>query len=74
MKKADLFFNVIRVPVDFAMLFLTGLATYLFRTKILSAFRPVQFEFNLPLFYYLWLVSIVGLVFIGLYASRACIR
>lgn len=68
MKKADLFFNVIRVPVDFAMLFLTGLATYLFRTKILSAFRPVQFEFNLPLFYYLWLVSIVGLVFIGLYA------
>lgn len=68
MKKADLFFNVLRVPVDFGMLFLAGLTTYLLRTKLLAAFRPVYFEFNLPLFHYLSLVAIVACVFIGVYA------
>lgn len=68
MKKADLFFNVIRVPVDWAMLFLAGFTTYILRTKLISAFRPVQFQLNLPLLYYLFLVSIVALVFVGIYA------
>ncbi|MBP9822474.1 MAG: sugar transferase [Candidatus Pacebacteria bacterium] len=68
MKKADLFFNVIRLPVDFGMLILSGLATYLLRTQLLVGLRPVYFEFNLPLLSYLSLVAIVGLVFIGAYA------
>ncbi|MEK9158241.1 MAG: sugar transferase [Patescibacteria group bacterium] len=68
MKKADLFFNVVRLPVDFVMLFLAGLSAYLLRTQFLSGFRPVYFQLNLPLISYLSLVSIVALVFILAYA------
>ena len=64
MKKADLFFNVIRLPVDFAMLLAAGLATYLLRTEILATFRPVLFEFNLPLVKYIYLVLIVSFIFL----------
>jgi exopolysaccharide biosynthesis polyprenyl glycosylphosphotransferase len=68
MKKADLFFNVSRLPVDFLMLILAGVTTYLLRTKILSSFRPVLFEFNLPLSQYVYLVLIVSVLFIFAYA------
>ena len=69
MKKADLFFNVIRLPVDFAMLLAAGLATYLLRTEILATFRPVLFEFNLPLVKYIYLVLIVSFIFLLAYAA-----
>ena len=68
MKKADLFFNVIRLPVDFGMLLLAGLAAYVLRTQVLASLRPVYFQLNLPLFSYMSLVIIVALVFIGAYA------
>lgn len=68
MKKADLFFNVLRLPVDFAMLLAAGLATYIFRTQILDAFRPVLFEFNLPLTKYFYLVLFASALFLISYA------
>lgn len=68
MKKSDLFFNVLRLPVDFTMLLVAGIATYFFRTELLSAFRPVLFEFNLPLLRYVYLVIFVSLLFIGAFA------
>lgn len=68
MKKADLFFNVLRLPVDFGMLILAGLTAYLLRTQVLASLRPVYFALNLPLFSYLSLVAIVALVFLGAYA------
>lgn len=68
MKKSDLFFNTLRLPVDFVMLLLAGVTTYLLRTEILSAFRPVYFEFNLPLVHFFYLVTGVALLFAGLYA------
>ncbi len=68
MKKSELFFNVIRVPLDFAMLLLAGVVTYLFRTQIISAFRPVLFTVELPLLNYFFLVIGVSCVFIGAYA------
>jgi exopolysaccharide biosynthesis polyprenyl glycosylphosphotransferase len=80
MKKADLFFNVLRLPVDFAMLLAAGLTTYLLRTKLLSAFRPVLFEFNLPLVKYTYLVVAVSFIFIlafaasGLYSMKIRIK
>ncbi len=67
-KKADLFFNVIRLPVDFGMLMLAGLAAYLLRTQVLASLRPVYFQLNLPLITYLSLVAVVSLVFICTYA------
>lgn len=68
MKKADLFFNVLRLPVDFLMLLMAGATTYIFRTQILRTFRPVLFEFNLPLTSYLYLVIFVSILFIIFYA------
>ena len=69
MKKADLFFNVLRLPIDFIMLLAAGLTTYLLRTKILATFRPVLFEFNLPLVKYTYLVLIVSFIFLLAYAA-----
>ncbi|MBX4211493.1 MAG: sugar transferase [Candidatus Yanofskybacteria bacterium] len=63
------FFNVARLPVDFAMLLLAGITTYVLRTRILDVFKPVLFEFNLPLIKYLYLVVVVSLVTIIFYAA-----
>ena len=68
MKKADLFFNVLRLPMDFLMLLAAGAVTYIFRTEILRTFRPVLFEFNLPFTRYLYLVIFVSILFIIAYA------
>ncbi len=68
MKKGDLFFNVLRLPVDFLMLLTAGVATYLLRTKILSSFRPAFFEFNLPLLSYFYLIFFVSFIFLCAYA------
>ena len=50
------------------MLMLAGAATYFLRTELISFFRPVYFEFNLPFLYYIYLVLFVALIFIGTYA------
>src|SRR3989344_4252218 len=68
MKKSELFFNVLRLPVDFLMLALAGISTYFFRTELLSAFRPVLFEFNLPFAKYVYLVLLVSLIFVASFA------
>lgn len=68
MRKSDLFFNVLRLPVDFTMLLGAGLTTYFLRTEILSVFRPVLFEFNLPFIRFVYLVLAVSVLFIGSYA------
>src|SRR3989344_7515856 len=65
-----------RLPMDFLMLLGAGAITYIFRTEILRTFRPVLFEFNLPLTEYLYLVVFVSFLFIisytisGLYSMR----
>ncbi|PJE51376.1 MAG: hypothetical protein COV29_01325 [Candidatus Yanofskybacteria bacterium CG10_big_fil_rev_8_21_14_0_10_36_16] len=68
MQRANLAFNIILVPVDYAMLVLSGIATYFLRTHIVSVFRPVLFEFNLPFERYLFLLFAVSWIFIGVYA------
>jgi FlaA1/EpsC-like NDP-sugar epimerase len=68
MKKSELYFNVLRLPVDFLMLIVAGISTYFLRTEILSAFRPVLFEFNLPLAKYFYLVLFVSFFFVFSYA------
>ena len=50
------------------MLILAGVTTYFLRTEILSAFRPVFFEFNLPFDKYFYLVVFVSLIFLASYA------
>lgn len=68
MKKGDFILNIIRVPLDFAMLLLAGVATYRLRTDILDAYRPVLFGPDLPLGRFFWLVLIVAGLFMILYA------
>lgn len=80
MKRGELIFSALLLPVDFVMLVLAGITTYLLRTRILSEFRPVLFEFNLPFQKYLILVFAVSLVFIaaygisGLYSLRSTVK
>lgn len=77
MKKSDLFFNAIRLPVDVAALVAAGAATYILRTRILDAFRPVLFSFDLPFLKFFSLVLLVSLVavicyaLLGLYSMKA---
>ena len=50
------------------MLLTAGISAYFLRTEILSAFRPVLFEFNLPFAKYFYLVLFVSALFIASYA------
>ncbi len=76
MKRSELLFSVLLVPLDYTMLILAGLTTYVLRTRILDVFRPVKFDINLTFDSYMTLVLSVSLVFIfsytisGLYSLR----
>ncbi|MBI2670206.1 MAG: sugar transferase [Candidatus Yanofskybacteria bacterium] len=68
MKRSELIFSTLLLPVDFVMLMAAGITTYFLRTRILSSFRPVLFEFNLPFERYLILIIVMSAVFIVTYA------
>ncbi|MEK7195031.1 MAG: sugar transferase [Patescibacteria group bacterium] len=68
MKRADLIFTVLRLPVDFAMLVLAAVVAYFLRTELISIFRPVLFELNLPLTRYLGLSVLTSLAFLAAFA------
>lgn len=77
MKRSELIFTAILVPVDFVMLVLAGLVAYGLRTSSLIAqWRPVMFSFNLPFERYFGLVFLVSLIwlavfgFVGLYSMK----
>lgn len=71
MKKFDLLFTAILVPLDYIMLVLAGLAVYFLRFRTLAELRPVVFE--LPFLQYLKIILVVSffwlLIFVlnGLY-------
>jgi exopolysaccharide biosynthesis polyprenyl glycosylphosphotransferase len=67
-KKGDFIFNTIRVPLDFVMLLIAGVLTYLIRTDVLGSYRPVLFAPDLPLERFMLLIAGVSLIFIGVYA------
>ncbi len=76
MKKAEIVFNVLLVPVDFFMIFLAGIAAYLLRfNKNIADIRPIVFD--LPLEKYMINVFFVAIFFVaifsilGLYSFRA---
>lgn len=74
MKKAELIFSVLLLPVDFVMLVAAGIATYFLRVKLISAFRPVLFELNMPFEKYLLLTFAVSVVFLISYAISGLYR
>ncbi len=69
MKKGDFIFNVLRVPLDFLVLVAAGVAIYILRTRVLDAWRPVLFGPQLPLDRFVWLVLVVSVLFVLMYAA-----
>ncbi len=77
MKRAELIFTAILVPLDFLMLVGAGLAAYFLRiSPWLAQYRPVLFYLNLPFSHYLELVIGVSIfllivfALVGLYEIR----
>ena len=68
MKKSELIFSALLLPVDWLMLLLAGVVTYWLRTNVLSKYWPVQFAFNLPFDRYFVLVLGVSFLFLAAYA------
>ena len=69
MKRSELFFGAILVPIDFvALLFASAAAYYLRLSNVAQGVRPAVFEFDLPFAEYMQLSAIVALVIIGLFA------
>ena len=68
MKKAELIVNVALVPLDFIMLVFAGAIAYAVRTRILDAYRSVQFGVDLPIERYMSTVAVVAGIFILVYA------
>lgn len=69
MKKSELIFTTVLVPVDYLMLILAGLAAYTLRTSPLVAnLRPVLFSLNLPFERYFGLVLVIGIFWVAIFA------
>lgn len=69
MKKADIVFNILRVPVDFILLIAAGLFVYLLRTHILDSWRPVLFTLEMPFGRFFWLTIGAAILFVLAYAA-----
>jgi len=69
MKKSELIFTSILVPIDYLMLLLAGLFAYELRTSDLIAnWRPVLFSLNLSFERYLGLVLVISAFWILIFA------
>jgi len=72
MKKSELFFSFLLVPLDFTMIVLAGISAYYIRyAKFLTDIRPVIFDLHFPYYFnivlliaFLWLIVFA---FAGLY-------
>lgn len=79
MKRSELFFSFLLIPVDFAMILAAGLAVYFLRySDFFIALRPAVFSISLA--EYLRVVLVVALIWLPifglaqLYAIRATVR
>ena len=73
MKKSELVFNVLQLPVDFLMIIIAGLAAYFLRFHPdLVGLRPVIFNLSLEQYFGLVIfiapIFIVSFALIGLYS------
>lgn len=69
MKKSELFFTAILVPLDFLMLLCAGLGAYFLRIHPwVSEYRPVLFSLNLPFGRYFSLIIIISVFLLIVFA------
>jgi len=71
MKRSELFFDAVLLPLDFAALLAAGAAAYFLRTsELVQQVRPAVFELDLPVVDYMQLVTIVSMIIIGIFALQ----
>ncbi|MEX0649948.1 MAG: sugar transferase [Candidatus Andersenbacteria bacterium] len=71
MKRSELFFGAILVPLDFIALLIAGALAYYLRTSgPIQELRPATFELDLPLTEYIQLVAVVAAVIIIIFAVQ----
>lgn len=69
MKRSEIFFGALLVPVDFLAIICAGIFIYAVRVSpFVEQFRPVLFRAELPLREFLWLVMIAAVVTIGIFS------
>ena len=66
MKRSDLIFALILIPLDALMIIAAGLAAYFLRFQAFTALRPVIFE--IPFERYFQWIALVTLVYLLLFA------
>ncbi|MCK5332393.1 sugar transferase [Candidatus Parcubacteria bacterium] len=76
MKKSELFFNVLLVPIDFLMIFLAGTLAYSLRfSSELAHLRPIVFDLSFARFMEIILlvspVFIISFALVGLYGNNS---
>lgn len=71
MKRSELFFGAILVPIDFLALLLAGAGAYFLRVSdFFQAVRPAEFAGDLPIVEYVQLVAVVAVVIVGIFAFQ----
>jgi len=71
MKRSELFFAAILVPIDFAALLLAAASAYFLRmSAFVQSVRPAVFVLDLPFTHYFQLVAIVAVVVVGIFALQ----
>jgi exopolysaccharide biosynthesis polyprenyl glycosylphosphotransferase len=69
MKRSEIFFDAILVPVDLVAILAASFLTYIIRVSpFFAEIRPVLFRFDLPLRQYLVLVAIVAVLTVVIFA------
>lgn len=79
MKKSELFFSALQVPVDYLMIVLAGLTAYFLRTsELIQGIKLVEYQFSIRQFVEVLLVTaaffVVVYAFEGLYDIRSTKR
>lgn len=81
MKKSEIIFGALLVPVDFVMIFIAGIFAYFLRTSpLLIEWRPVLFNLNLPFSRFLIILlvadffTLIVFALSGLYKIKASRR
>ncbi len=65
MKKSELIFSALLVPVDFLMFLLAGIAAYFIRiSPLIAQWRPVLFALNLP--FQRYFILLIGVAVFGI--------
>ncbi|MFH1354118.1 MAG: sugar transferase [bacterium] len=71
MKRSELFFDAVLVPIDFVALMAAGIVAYHLRTsQIVQSVRPAVFVLDLPLLEYLQLATIVAAAIVVIFALQ----